>query len=95
MKQIIPVILFLQIFLVPSTVLAEKFYISGKTGLHLAPDTHLGAADIDPSPGISLLGILYYQSDHPFRLEDETGGRDSNKRGFSTPPETFFEIPCL
>jgi opacity protein-like surface antigen len=71
MKRLGIVFLLAGLWLVPSVAAAQQTYFAAKVGFHMTPDTHLGAADVNPDPGLSLLAALGYQLNQPFRLEAE------------------------
>ncbi len=60
------------IFGVGSTAMADKkLYVSGKIGANSQSDTNLGAADVNPDPGLSLSAALGVELENPFRVEGE------------------------
>ena len=71
MKRMVVVLLLAGLGLVPSMAAAQQTYIAGKIGFHVAPDTRLGAADVNPDPGLSLMAALGIELNQPFRVEGE------------------------
>lgn len=71
MKRWICFLLLAGLGLGPSAAAAQQTYFSIKIGLNGSPNTHLGAADVDPNLGLSALAALGLQLDTPFRVEAE------------------------